>query len=153
MIELTTEPIDVQRLLNQVQQPAAGAVVLFLGTTRQFTAGRETTQLAYEAYHEMAERELERLAEEAHGRWPIVECAIVHRLGIVPLAEASVAIAVSSSHREVAFEAGRWLIDALKELVPIWKREHWADGSVEWVHPGGESRANSAGAKEDVKNA
>ena len=143
MIQLTDEAIDVQRLLGQVQQPAAGAVVLFLGTTRQFTAGRETTQLAYEAYHSMAETELERLETEARKRWPIVECAIAHRLGVVPLAEASVAIAVSSAHRDAAFEAGRWIIDSLKESVPIWKREHWADGSVEWVHPDVESTAAS----------
>jgi molybdopterin synthase catalytic subunit len=83
----------------------------------------------------MALRELERLEAEARSRWRLVECAIVHRLGLVPLAEASVAIAVSSPHRNDAFEAGRWLIDALKETAPIWKQEHWADGSAEWVHP------------------
>jgi molybdopterin synthase catalytic subunit len=135
MIQLTDDPIDATRLLGLAQRPEAGAVVLFLGTTRQFTKGRETLQLAYEAYREMALRELERLEAEARGRWQLVECVIVHRLGIVPLAESSVAIAVSSPHRNDAFEAGRWLIDALKESVPIWKQEQWADGSVEWVHP------------------
>ena len=70
------------------------------------------------------------------GRWPLVECAIVHRLGHVELGEASVAIAVSSAHRDVAFAAGKWLIDTLKVVVPIWKKENWADGTTEWVHPG-----------------
>jgi molybdopterin synthase catalytic subunit len=135
MIELTCEPIDVTRLLQLAQRPEAGAVVLFVGTTRQFTGDRETMELAYEAYRDMASGELRKLEEEARRRWPLVACAIVHRLGVVPLAEASVAIAVSSPHRDDAFEASRWLIDTLKESVPIWKQERWADGKTEWVHP------------------
>jgi molybdopterin synthase catalytic subunit len=135
MIELTNNPIDIPRLLERAQQPAAGAVVFFLGITRQFTAGRETAELAYEAYHEMAESELAKLEAEARSRWPLVECMIVHRLGVVPLAEPSVAIAASSPHRHDAFEAARWLIDTLKESVPIWKQERWTTGAAEWVHP------------------
>jgi molybdopterin synthase catalytic subunit len=135
MIQLTDDAIDTQYLLALVQRPEAGAVVLFLGTTRQFTKGRETVQLTYDAYREMALREIERLETEARRRWSLVECAIVHRLGVVALGEASVAIAVSSAHRNDAFEAGRWLIDTLKETAPIWKQEHWADGSMEWIHP------------------
>ena len=135
MIQLTDNPIDATALLQSAQQPAAGAVVLFLGITRQFTKGRETASLSYEAYREMAVKELERLERQARERWPLVDCRIVHRLGEVPLAEASVAIAVSSPHRGDAFDAGRWLIDTLKETVPIWKQEHWADGGAEWVHP------------------
>jgi molybdopterin synthase catalytic subunit len=136
MIELTSQPIDSAALLSRVSSPAAGAVVLFLGTTRQFTDGRETTALHYECYPEMTEAKLAELEAEARRRWPLVDCAIVHRLGKLELAEASVAVAVSSPHRGDAFEAGRWLIDTLKEVVPIWKQEHWADGSSEWVHPG-----------------
>jgi molybdopterin synthase catalytic subunit len=135
MIELTTGPIDLPRLLELAQRPEAGAVVLFVGATRQFTAGRETTELRYEAYEDMARRELGRLEAESRRRWPLVECLIVHRLGVVPIAEASVAIAVSSPHRHDAFDAGRWLIDALKESVPIWKQERWTNGDAEWVHP------------------
>ena len=135
MIHLTVNPIDATALLQSAQQPAAGAVVLFLGITRQFTKGRETASLSYEAYREMAVKELERLERQARERWPLVDCNIVHRLGEVPLAEASVAIAVSSHHRGDAFDAGRWLIDTLKETVPIWKQEHWANGGAEWVHP------------------
>jgi molybdopterin synthase catalytic subunit len=136
LITLTTAPIDNAAVLNQVASPRAGAVVLFLGTTRQFTKGRETASLDYECYPEMAERKLAELEAEARRRWPLIECAIVHRIGHLELGEASVAVAVSTAHRGDAFEAGQWLIDTLKEEVPIWKKENWADGETEWVHPG-----------------
>lgn len=136
MILLTREPIDSQALLDRVTSPAAGAVVLFLGTVRELTAGRRTTALDYEAYPEMAQSKLAELEAEARRRWTLVEVAIVHRLGRLELAEASVAVAVSSAHRGAAFDAGRWLIDTLKETVPIWKQENWSDGTTEWVHPG-----------------
>ncbi len=136
MIQLTNQPIDTNSLLSQARNPAAGAVVLFLGTTRELTAGRQTVALDYEAYPAMAERRLTELEAEARRRWPVLECMVVHRLGRVPPTEASVAIAVSSPHRADAFAAGQWLIDSLKRDVPIWKREQWADGEAEWVHPG-----------------
>jgi molybdopterin synthase catalytic subunit len=135
MIQLTTEPIDAARLLDQTISPLTGAVVLFLGTTRELTNARRTVALDYEAYGPMAERKLEELEAEARRRWPLVECFIVHRVGRVPLAEASVAIVVSTPHRADAFAAGQWLIDTLKQDVPIWKREEWADGTTEWLHP------------------
>jgi molybdopterin synthase catalytic subunit len=137
MIQLTRDKIDSDSLVRQAQSPAAGAVLLFLGCTRQHTSGRETTELAYDAYAEMAELELAALENEARERWGLLECLIVHRLGIVPLGEASVAIVVASAHRKAAFEAGEWLINTLKVRVPIWKQEHWADGTSEWVHPVG----------------
>ena len=136
MAHLTRRPIDAQALLDRVTTPAAGAVVLFLGTVREFTAGRRTTALDYEAYPEMAERKIAELVAEARSRWPLIEAAVVHRLGRLELAEASVAVAVSAPHRAAAFDAGRWLIDTLKEVVPVWKQEHWDDGTSEWVHPG-----------------
>jgi molybdopterin synthase catalytic subunit len=135
MITLTNQPIDPGALIQAVCDPQAGAVVLFLGTTRELTDGRKTITLDYEAYGAMAERKLAELELEARRRWPIVECRIVHRLGRVPLAEASVAIVVSTPHRADAFAAGQWLIDSLKRDVPIWKREQWADGTSEWIHP------------------
>lgn len=135
MIQLTHEAIDSAKLVARAQSPTAGAVLLFLGCTRQHTAGRETTELTYDAYTEMAEKELAALESEARGRWELAECLIVHRLGKVPLGEASVAIVVASAHRRAAFAAGEWLIDTLKQRVPIWKQEHWADGRREWVHP------------------
>lgn len=134
MIALTRQPIDTTQLLADASQPAAGAVVLFVGITREFTAGRQTEQLAYEAHDAMAEAELTRLEAAARERWPLVACGIVHRLGDVPLAEASVAVVASSPHRVDAFDAARWLIDQLKQTVPIWKQEHYADGETEWVH-------------------
>jgi len=136
MISLTTQPIDYTQLTESVRSPQAGAVVLFLGTVREFTHGQQTTALDYEAYPEMAEAKLAELETQARDRWPITEVAIVHRLGHMELGEISVAVAVSCPHRIQAFEAGRFLIDTLKEVVPIWKKENWADGSTEWVHPG-----------------
>ncbi len=136
MVELVSGPIDAQHLLAHVTSPEAGAVVLFLGATRQFTDGRETVSLDYECYHDMALTKLAELEAEARGRWPVLHCAIVHRIGHVPLAEASVAVAVSTPHRAAAFEAGQWLIDTLKQVAPIWKKENWADGTSQWVHPG-----------------
>jgi molybdopterin synthase catalytic subunit len=136
MIQLTDTAIDIPSLLDRVRHPGAGAIVLFLGTTRELTDGRQTVALDYEAYRDMAERCLVRLENEARHRWPVIECMITHRLGRVPPSEVSVAIAVSTSHRGDAFAAGQWLIDSLKRDVPIWKREQWADGSAEWVHPG-----------------
>src|SRR3954453_5132004 len=136
MIQLTPNPIDTAAIVDRVRHPEAGAVVLFLGTTRELTAGKQTVALDYEAYCEMAERQLPDLKAEPPRRWPVIECNITHRLGRVPPAEASVAIAVSTPHRSDAFAAGQWLIDSLKRDVPIWKREQWADGSPEWVHPG-----------------
>jgi molybdopterin synthase catalytic subunit len=135
MIELTLAPLDVPAVLRAVESPAAGAVVLFLGATRGITDGRETTALDYECYPQMAEAKLTELVAEARDRWPLVACAIVHRLGRLEVGEVSVAVAVSAAHRRPAFEAGQWLIDTLKQGVPIWKREQWADGSSEWVHP------------------
>jgi molybdopterin synthase catalytic subunit len=136
MISLTSSPIDPSAVLAQVASHEAGAVVLFLGTTREFTHGRRTISLDYECYAEMAERKLADLEAEARRRWPLIGCSIVHRLGHLGLGEASIAIAVSSPHRQDAFAAGQWLIDTIKEDVPIWKRENWADGTSQWVHPG-----------------
>jgi molybdopterin synthase catalytic subunit len=140
---LTTSSIDSAELIARVSSPAAGAVVLFLGTVRELTAGRQTLRLHYDCYPEMAERKLAELEAEAMGRWSLVSVVVVHRLGRLELGEASVAVAVSSAHRDAAFEAGRWLIDTLKEVVPVWKQEHWADGSTEWVHPGLPTTENS----------
>ncbi len=136
MIVLTTNPIEPAEVLAAVGSRSAGAVVLFLGLTREFTAGKQTQSLDYECYPEMAEKKLAELEIEARRCWPIEACHIVHRLGHLEIEEASIAIAVSSPHRAAAFEAAQWLIDTIKEVVPIWKRENWADGSQEWVHPG-----------------
>ncbi len=136
MIELTRETIDYTALTESVRSHQAGAVVLFLGTVREMTDGRQTAVLDYDAYPEMAEAKMAELEAEARRLWPVIEVGIVHRTGRHDLGEISVAVAVSSPHRPQAFEAGRHLIDRLKEIVPIWKKETYSDGTTEWVHPG-----------------
>ena len=152
MIELTREPIDAAALLEHVNSPQAGAVVLFLGTVRELTGTRRTIALDYEGYPEMAKKKLSELEAEARARWPIIECALMHRLGHLELAETSVAIAVSTPHRHDAFAAGKWLIDTLKEIVPIWKKENWVDGSTEWVHPGVDPSTFSKDADVEIQD-
>ncbi len=144
MIEITNAPIDPTEVLQRVASKNAGAVLLFLGTTRQFTDGRQTESLYYECYTEMAREIMERLVEQAKRRWALEGCSVTHRIGHVGLGEASVAVAVSSPHRKAAFESGQWLIDQLKQVVPIWKKENWADGTSQWVHPGCEASADGA---------
>jgi molybdopterin synthase catalytic subunit len=136
MIELTDRPIDPAALTESVRSTAAGAVCLFLGTVRELTGDRRTSWLDYEAYPDMARRRMAELESAARQRWPVVELAIVHRVGRLDLGAISVAIAVSTPHRADAFAACQWLMDTIKHDVPIWKRERWADGSEEWVHPG-----------------
>jgi molybdopterin synthase catalytic subunit len=144
MIRLTDQPIDPSEALAAVSSASAGAAVLFLGTARQVTNGRRTLSLDYEGYSAMAEQKLKELAAEAQQRWPLTGCAMLHRLGNVLPGEISVAVAVSAPHRKVAFAAGQWLIDTLKEVVPIWKCENWADGERQWVHPCSDLPAASA---------
>jgi molybdopterin synthase catalytic subunit len=135
MIRLTREPIDHAALTEQVRGPRCGAVVTFLGTVRDLTGDKVTVALDYEAYPGMAEKKLAEIEADVCGRWPVGNMAMVHRLGHMDVGDVSVAVAVSCPHRADAFAACRHAIDRLKELVPIWKKEHWADGSTEWVHP------------------
>lgn len=130
---LQAEPLDVARCAAFLSVPEAGGIDLFVGTTRRWTGDAETVELSYECYEPMALREMASLAREAAERWPVRRVCIHHRLGTVPLAEASVVVGVSTPHRAEAFEACRWLIDTLKRQVPIWKREHYRDGHTEWV--------------------
>ncbi len=141
---LSAVPLPVGEASAFLFTPAAGGVSLFIGTTRRWTeeqdpdrSPKETERLRYEAYEPMALDELVRLADEAAGRWPLERCCLLHRLGEVPVAEASVIVGVATAHRAEAFAACRWLIDTLKERVPIWKREAFADGTEAWVRPGG----------------
>lgn len=135
MICIQSQSIDVSALIQSVGDENAGAVVLFVGTTRKLTAGRETVSLEYDCYEAMAISELEKLREGAMERWPLTGCAVIHRTGVVAIGEASVALAVSGPHRAAAYEASRWIMDQLKQKVPIWKKEQWTDGSTDWVHP------------------
>ncbi|MCZ7535999.1 MAG: molybdenum cofactor biosynthesis protein MoaE [Acidimicrobiia bacterium] len=128
---LTAEPLPAEALTRWATTPACGAVVSFLGVVRDHAEGRRGVRsMSYEAYEEEAQRTLGEVVAEARRRWPDIErAALVHRIGDMVLSEASVVVVVSSPHRVTAFEAARFCIDTLKEAVPIWKREHWEDGS------------------------
>jgi molybdopterin synthase catalytic subunit len=129
---LTRDPIDVEQLAREVEGLGFGGTASFVGTVRNQQEGRPVRHLEYEAHEAMAERELERLVEEAQRRWDIGKVAIRHRLGRLELGEVSVAIAVSAAHRAPALEACHWLIDTLKAEVPIFKKEFYEDGE-DWV--------------------
>jgi len=133
-IRLTREPIDVARL--QAATRADGALCLFVGIVRGENGGRPVLRLEYEAYEEMALASMDQIAAEARERWPVTDVRIVHRLGLIEVGEASVAVAVTSPHRGQAFDACRYVIDTLKKVVPIWKKEFYADGAVWLEGPG-----------------
>ncbi len=132
MFRVTQKAIDVQELVQFVTDSGAGAIVTFIGTARDHNDGRKVIALEYEAYPEMAEKELARLGEEAKKRWHLKQLAIVHRIGPVQLCEASVVIAASAAHRSDAFEACRFAIEEIKKCVPIWKKEFFEGGEV-WI--------------------
>ncbi len=132
MFRVTDQPIDLNELVRFVTDPEAGAIVTFIGTTRNNNQGRKVIALDYEAYPEMAEKELARIAADAENKWQIARMAIIHRLGPVQIGEASVIIAVSSAHREAAFAASRFAIEEIKKTVPIWKKEVFEGGEI-WI--------------------
>jgi len=130
--ELTTDPIDVGAVARRVVLPKCGATVTLDGYAREWTSGRRTLYLIYEAYEPMALREMKRLGEQAHERFDIAHIGIVHRTGRLEIGETSVVISVSAPHRRAAFEACEWAIRELKRTVPIWKKEVFENGEV-WV--------------------
>ncbi len=133
LLRVGPEPIDAAALVAAVEDRAAGATVLFLGTVRDHSEGKTgVTHLEYEAYPDVVESKISEIIAEACARWPLLAVALVHRVGRLDVGEASVGVAASSAHRADAFEAARYLIDELKRRVPIWKKEHWP-GGAEWV--------------------
>lgn len=132
LIEITTEPLSADKIIAKVSNPMAGAILTFVGTVREFTQGKRTTFLEYEAYPEMAVKKMQEIAAEIKEKWPNTEVAMSHRIGKLGIEEISVIIAVATPHREAGFEAGRYAIERLKQIVPIWKKEIWDDGE-EWV--------------------
>jgi MoaE-MoaD fusion protein len=128
---LTTEPLDAAVVTAHVIVPNNGATLAFVGTTREWTDGKRTVKLEYEAYAPMALRTMKQIGDEIESRWPGTLAAIAHRIGTVEIAEASVVIAVSAPRRDTCYEASRYAIERLKQIVPIWKKEIWEDGS-EW---------------------
>jgi len=131
-VRVQAEPLDLGSLLAFVQAPSLGGVAVFLGTVRDHHGGRAVVRLEYEAYPEMAEAELRKIAEEARARFGVARVAVVHRTGRLQIGEASVAVVVASEHRREALEACRFVIDKLKRVAPIWKREVYADGAA-WI--------------------
>lgn len=130
---LVYDSINREQVIAAVKQPSDGAVVVFDGIVRNHSRGRRTLYLDYEAYEPMARKELEKLAAEARKRFSVRDVVIVHRLGRIEIGETSVLIAVAAAHRAEAFDACRWVIDNLKQTVPIWKKEYFVDGAV-WAH-------------------
>ncbi|CAN7986100.1 unnamed protein product [Ixodes hexagonus] len=130
--ELSTSKIDTEKLIAQVGAPDCGAISVFIGTTRNHFEGKTVLKLSYEAYGPMAKRELVQMCADVRERWNVKNVAVVHRLGEVPVGEASIVIAVSSAHREESQAAVKWIIDQVKSRLPVWKKEIYADGVSEW---------------------
>ena len=139
LIEITAEPLAPEPFLQHVRRDDSGAVALFLGVVRNESLGRRVLCLEYDAYPEMAERKLREVAEEAVARWPITDVAIAHRTGRLEIGETSLLVAVSSPHRHDAFAACHHIVNRIKEIVPIWKKEVWEGGEA-WIEgdPAGE---------------
>lgn len=135
-VKITEEPIDIQHCLYAAQSPESGGINIFIGTVRSATKGKHVEHLEFEAYGRMAEKELHKIAKLVHEQWPVHKIIVHHRTGLLKVGEAAVVIAVSSAHRDTAFTACRYIIDMLKQTVPIWKKEVFDDGET-WVaaHP------------------
>jgi len=130
--EIVENPINIEQVINKVVHPNAGAINTFIGTVREMTNDKRTVYLKYEAYVPMALKQLQIIEEEIHRRWPDARVAITHRIGELKISDTAVVIAVSTPHRASSFEACRYAIERIKEIVPIWKKEHWDNGES-WV--------------------
>jgi molybdopterin synthase catalytic subunit len=137
MTYLTRDTLSVDRLVAEVAAPTFGGTCIFLGTVRNGPDEHGVTAIEYSAYEEMVEAEFGRLLADARGRWPEARIAVRHRLGTIPVGEASIAIAAAAPHRAQAFEACRYVIEEVKRRVPVWKKELRVDGSEIWVDPSG----------------
>ncbi len=136
MIQITKNKIEVSEVIQSVGHPEAGGIDVFIGTTRNKTKGKSVLRLEFESYEPMAIKELQKIVDRAKEKWDILKYAVVHRIGVVDIEEEAVVIAISSPHRDAAFQACRFVIDELKKTVPIWKKEIFEDGEM-WVaaHP------------------
>jgi molybdopterin synthase catalytic subunit len=143
LASLVRTPIDPIAIIRRVSNAGNGAVLLFLGAVRQVNEGRDVTGIDYAAYEAMAQRELEAIVAEASAKFGTRDIAVQHRLGELGVEEVSVAIAVGHAHRDAAYSASRFVIEELKRRVPIWKREHYTDGTREWVDPTGRASAGA----------
>lgn len=134
-VAVTTEAIDTAAVLREVERPGHGAAILFVGTVREVNDGRPVDGMEYTAYVAMAEKEMGAIAQEANEKFSGSFVVIVHRIGELSIGDASVAIATANAHRDAAYQASRYVIEQLKARVPIWKREHYTDGTREWIDP------------------
>lgn len=132
MIEVTREQIQLETVFEKVRKNGCGAIFNFIGTVRDNSNGKRVLYLEYDAYPEMATKKLADIAVEIKDKWDIVDVAITHRLGRMEIGETAVVIAVSSAHRRPAFAACQYAIDRIKEIVPIWKKEYYEEGSA-WI--------------------
>ena len=130
---VTSDPLDPNELLAAVRKDESGAVVLFHGVARNNSEGRSVIALEYDAYPSLAEKKLREVASEVRRRWPVTAIAVLHRTGRLAIGETSLLVAVSSAHRQEAFEACHYAVDRIKQIVPVWKKEIWEDGTGEWV--------------------
>ncbi|WP_303981257.1 molybdenum cofactor biosynthesis protein MoaE [Niallia circulans] len=130
--EIMDRPINLQEVIDKVVRRNAGAITTFIGTVREMTAGKKTLFLTYEAYVPMAAKKLAQIGEEVKAKWGDIDIAITHRIGKLEISDVAVVIAVSTPHRKDAYEANQYAIERIKEIVPIWKREHWESGE-EWI--------------------
>jgi molybdopterin synthase catalytic subunit len=135
-IEIHTEPLNIQTCIDWVLSPDSGGIDIFIGTVRNATKGKPVLKLEFESYNAMAVKEIEKITEQVVKQWPVQKVLVHHRTGTLQVGEIPVIIAVSAAHRDAAFEACRYIIDTLKQTVPIWKKEFFNDGEV-WVaaHP------------------
>lgn len=134
-VDIVSNALSPQQMYDHVIDARAGAVVVFVGTVREFTLERQTAYLHYEAYESMARTQLRRVIAECRAKWPIIKIAIWHRIGDLAISEISVVIGVSTAHRKDAFAAGDYAIQRLKQIVPIWKKEYYVDGEIAWGGP------------------
>ncbi|PFG12665.1 molybdenum cofactor biosynthesis protein MoaE [Bacillus sp. es.036] len=148
--KITSEEIDINQVITSVIRPEAGAINSFIGTVREFTGEKQTVSLQYEAYPSMAEKQLKRIGIEIREQWPNVQTSIVHRIGKLAISDIAVVIAVASPHRAESYEASRYAIERIKEIVPIWKKEYWTDGQ-EWIGDQLENTAYKNGAPKEEK--
>ncbi|PAQ15442.1 molybdopterin (MPT) converting factor, subunit 2 [Bacillaceae bacterium SAOS 7] len=132
LFEITDQPIVTEEVTKKVASRNAGATTIFIGTVRELTKGKKTLQLEYQAYPSMAVKMLAQIAEEIKEKWPDAKIAITHRTGRLDISDIAVVIAVSSPHRKTAYEANEYAIERIKQIVPIWKKEFWEDGT-EWI--------------------
>jgi len=129
---ITSQPISIEEVVSKVVNRNAGAINTFIGTVRELTHGKKTLYLEYEAYRSMAEKKLTQIGMEIREKWPEATTAISHRIGRLEISDIAVVIAVATPHRADSFEAARYAIERIKEIVPIWKKEHWEDGES-WI--------------------